>query len=486
MIRKWLYKIRYILIILSALLWILGLSNSFAAESFVSTWVSDVWYDLTTYQWNVNTEYNNFSSTSTLIVDSFWNFLTNSTYKAFEINSSPSYILYWNNNDIDFIYQRKIVSNSWWCYNSSFVKVPSNCWNYWYSINEIKYLKQWNIIKYAILSDWAISPATWYNYRVMYFCFYTDSNESLCVKSWVPTDFSDNAQLIALCWEENWCSAGVYESLYWNSAFYGGSSNWWSTNLTLSSDELLRYFHERYGWSDSMCYVWTNTSAVWGDSVSFDYGSGATIFELYDSIYWSWNWADYIFSVWRFINTWLLNYNYWFNWANNCYSYYSWWVVQQNCSYTVFPFAWQKTAIYFMADLLYNNWVWEDWNLWYEFAVFCDNVFNGNSAAPIKEGSALASNSSSYISYQNLYYWTSTIIQSWSWLSEIFWTWNGYNDWSVNSWSVDLWTFFDKFNWFIDDFSSYFVRSSSSTNPILPSYIIVAFSLILLFGIIRK
>lgn len=493
MIRKWIYKLRYILIILSALLGLLGLSWTFWA--CLDYWSWSNWVDYCYDVWSVNyIPCNTTDKNCSFEFDSYWNFWGDLNYfwGVVQLFSNTFYSAYgWRNWNFVKLNNRNseswnLYTFSWACYWSL---INDNIRDYWARAFVwepcFSSVVLWSSSFSNLELFWSIDMifASYVNEAVR-FCFASSSSsEVLCFfeSDWITSSTSS----------PSWITAPYNLVNIWSNFFTLSPFNtpWWgwSISLPLSSDDLLRYFRERYGWSDSMCYVWTNTTAMWWDNVSFQYWTWATIFELFNSIYWAWNWTQYIVNVWTWINSWLLNYNYWFNWSNNCYNYYSWWQVVSDCSYTRFPFAWQKTAIYFMADLLNSRGVSDDWNLWYEFAVFCDNVFNWSDSAPIKEGSALQSNSSSYITYQNLYYWTSSVINSWDQLSEIFWTWNWYNDWNTSSWVVDLDSFFNKFNWFIDNFSSYFIRSDyQSTRAILPDYIIVAFCLILLFGIIRK
>lgn len=499
MIRKWIYKLRYILIILSALLWILGLSNSFWYE-IIQNCYSNNWYS-NNQCWDITDEFFQYRNWYNKI-DTNFNFIYQSTddYNVFYLQEDWIFLYWWEDHKLHY----KWDQFSWLIWNVCVVWSDNIndiwsrcgyavgweninwCWANYNEDNSIFYNTNWNFDKVYFLPwyiDWLYN--NWWGWVICWVkwkgavCFALNQIWSAWLTCWFLTWYSQDINI-----KDYWLSE--LSSYFWSSPFNGAWGGW-NISLNLSSDDLLRYFRERYGWSDSMCYVWTNTTAIWWDNVSFDYWTWATIFELFNSIYWAWNWTQYIVNVWTWINSWLLNYNYWFNWSNNCYNYYSWWQVVSDCSYTRFPFAWQKTAVYFMADLLNSRGVSDDWNLGYEFAVFCDNVFNWSDSAPIKEGSALQSNSSSYITYQNLYYWTSSVINSWDQLSEIFWTWNWYNDWNTSSWVVDLDSFFNKFNWFIDDFSSYFIKSDyQSTRAILPDYIIVAFCLILLFGIIRK
>lgn len=509
MIRKWIYKFRYILIIWSALLGLLGASWTFGynviEDCYTNAWISpytvrcvefDPWESIT-YDWLLNSVDNllNFK------FDDLYNFFYTSWY-SYNISNS----IFWNNSwKLNLMHQwnywgMKLYEYSWLCYSSS--SDPSVFWvecssvsrpcvstvntsiedfyTYWasHNINKVYYLPATRCINWGCSSKFN-GDSLCLVYDDWTYCFTMAS--TVGCSAW-NNIFSAITEIENKC-TTNWNCLEELTNLWyvWESPFVWGGWGWSSSVVPAPSTYYYEYLKNRYWRVENDCKVWTNLTAMWWDSVNFDYWSWADIFELYDSLYWTWSWTDYIVKVWTWINWRLLNYNYWFNWSNNCYQYYSWGQIYSDCSYTNFPFAWQKTAIYFMTDLLNSKGVNSDWNLGYEFAVFCDYALHWENASPIKEGSALLSNINNYYNYEQLLLWDGPRMD----FEKFFGTGDWYNDWEEENYDLNLDKLMDKFTSFTDMFTDYFIRPFN-WEPILPRYIIVALILILLFRLFLK
>lgn len=278
------------------------------AESLTMTWRDWYWNPLYAYEWNVNTQYENFDNTATILIDENWNLKTNETTNAIQINNAwwrKSTIMYWNKNkEIERINWRKIIWNSWRCYNTNTV-IWNQCWEYNLTTNDILEMKNWNFIKYTLQAWWWITPQAWYSYTQQYLCLYNEYWNSYCTKSWTPEQNNENATIIELCWDEKWCTAWTFTSLYWTSPFNIPTN--WNTQINtwkicpMIQFEIDMYWRKYNTWlcyTNSIEFTWWTVQTVQPQS----------IFEIFN-------------SYTEYVNRYNL-------WNNNCHAPYT----QEHCN----------------------------------------------------------------------------------------------------------------------------------------------------------
>lgn len=271
--------------------------------------------------------------------------------------------------------------------------------------------------------------------------------------------------------------------------------NTWEKKSDL--DNYIDYYEYRYNWNEKMCYVWTNDLEhsfryfIW-QSVPYEYWTGATLYQLYYSIY-SWFGSNKVRNLWSFINSWLINYaNVYVNVSEDDNRY----IAQYNGPdtnvtilytwYTNELFLGNLGAIYNMASVLYNSFSYES-TMWEEIAFYCDMKLNYNS----------------YNNWSLSFTWLVDLVTPWiverigdylyydmpwsTWfVSPVLWSWSIWND-IISSWynipddvnPTNLFKdYFEKINDLIRNFSPI-------SDWIIPDWILFPMLFLIFYRIIR-
>ena len=290
---------------------------------------------------------------------------------------------------------------------------------------------------------------------------------------------------------DNFNTSYLYNSPGVNSNWSPNEAQTWDTvTFTTDIDRYIEYYETRWWRNKSMCYVGTNDlSAVYGATgVSFNAGTWKTIYELYYYLYNSF-WSNKITNVWKFVNTWLINYSQWFyegkkylvedNWPDSNISVY-----YDNLT---FPFANKSVWIFFLASNLFDNYSTES-TQWQEFTYYCDIKLNYSfyKSNPEEFDDTVALVDPAITSRVKTYY--NSQIVNWSWsvgfsvpdLEGTVW-------WSISSWNVlpeDL----NPTNLFKDFYTKITNLTKTfrpSTNWILPDWIVYPLIFLVLFRIFK-
>ena len=333
MIKKWIYKLRYILIIFSALLWILGLSSSFGLEL-------SYWYDSNNNYyatWDVVYVYNR--QWNDIEITQEGNFITNTTYNWLQFWNDQynwNWIFFWSGWDIYAFVQWKLSRNLGWCYNTTPWISPQSCWNYSDTIESMVEINDWIAFNWFwIASPWYVNIAYWSTYDPAYICFY--NNHSYCVMLQSPENATATINSNPCNNWTYWCSISSYVSdLNGYSSFWIWGWIWdiaWGW-LDISNDMVIKNY-EDMGWNKSICYAWE-----W---------SGWQLI----SAPWTW------FSIFDLYST----YNpLWFSTITEWYDYYRYWFQDNpNIATTWSVFAWDwvfHAPLHSLFAMWYKNGVW--------------------------------------------------------------------------------------------------------------------------------
>lgn len=246
--------------------------------------------------------------------------------------------------------------------------------------------------------------------------------------------------------------------------------------------DIIDYFEQNnnYWFEPSICYVWTNdlTSPYWTSWLSFTLWEGKTIFQLYESIYWTWKDNN---SVWVWLNSWAINWDQWFLTSPDRRLYladYTGWKLVLRYEDLTFPFANKPVAIYFMTNNLMDYNLGSDWNQWYQVAVYCDYILNWDNAEDIDKD-YLKNNIENFIDNRNKNVWQyqnpGWDVNSWFWAR--LWVYD--NSWDKQDFTSNFKNFFNKW-------TSQFDNYENSLTAIIPEYILWFLLLIMLFKFLRK
>ena len=330
------------------------------------------------------------------------------------------------------------------------------------------------------------------------FCFSSvAANSSLCF-DWSNCNLGDSLGY-------SWVNFDTFENYWWDNNPWSSSQGGWSGSGSNNNsdnsliytqwndlDNTISYFENQFGRNVNMCYVGTNNLTwVYGTAwIDFQYWQWDTIFWLFNSLYGGF-WDNIIQNVWRFINTWLINYSQWFatapwnrlylakyDWPWNNVTYYYTWLT--------FPYANQPVAIYFMSDLLYNEYSIES-TLWESMSYYCYLKFNYNE---LKTGTWsqtfedvqdmvtpwIVWRVNDYVNvYLSGHVWFLVPDYSWS-------IWGDVTSWSVFDWDVDP---SNTFEGFYNDILWIVNRWNYSWSGILPPWIIYPLLFLILFRILK-
>lgn len=455
MIKKWIYKLRYILIIFSALLWILGLSSSFWAVVTAPKWQilypwSNNWYsewlfvnssmDFNTYVWGASLGYNSFLALYSIYYSNSPNiiwYLGDRLYMFYRYNwnNCAWNIIQWYVNKIsvcDGIIGDNHYLNLWSCYTSMdytfdrfkrFYTLSSDWW-FWY-------INNWSCYKWAFCFNSADFTG--------FYCLFADTEDSL---DYSYTDFSTYND----AWEI------FYKSVSWGGGWDWGNS-WggalWEVEIT---NGMVIKNYANMGWNKAICYAW--------------YWSGWQLV----SPPWTW------YSVFDLYDT----YNpLWFSEITEWYDYYRYWFQDNpNIAITWSVFAWDwvfHASLHSLFAMWYKNGVWVLFPS-ADIIEYCDLIINSDYNAVYTwtltetEKTIITNNY-----YTNTYY-TNAFDFDYTWAISTL-TWFG-EDFS--------WDIFDKFKDLSKRFQNWLWQMSWNLVGIVPNYILVFLFALIFIRILRK
>lgn len=350
----------------------------------------------------------------------------------------------------------------------------------------------------------SFSVSRWSSYwDVLIFCFSNDSY-NYCLGLSPRTDYPASPTSWDLNFDISYLSYEKFKQIsWWNSPFISSSSvvlpdYWYSVNMNTDLDKYIRYYETRFNWDENICYVWTNdvTTLYPSENMSFILWSWNSIFWLYYNMYNTY-WDNIIVNVWRFINTWLINYREQYFDRSWMIAYYDWpWTkVRIWYDYTWNYFDWFPFAIYWMTTFLYNyynvdNRVYNTQSDWLDVSYYCylklnydrlkenetdfkdiENMFPDEDKEVVKD-------------YYNRNIWNKENEGGFS-VPDLNWTWSWAD---VSSWHVlpdDLSPvnlfkdFFSRITWTIDKFNP------NNDNPLVPVWITRPLLFLVLFRIFK-
>ena len=372
---------------------------------------------------------------------------------------------------------------------------PQNCNYYEFAEGNIDLLN-------AYLA-WVSENSVWYaNYygwdritsNYLMWCVSTDYTRSICLHTYGggsltwSLHISNQTRMQVPSWyigkSPYLLNSGGDGILTWNGA------GWSSVTVESDVSKSIKYFEDLYNWDQGMCYVWTNnlTAPYWTAWISFDFWTGDTIFSLFYSLY-SWFGDNRIQNVWRFINTWLINYKQWFekpNWNIQFLASYAgpWNNVEYIYTWFTFPFKDNPVAIYFMANLL-NDQYSRYQTQWEEMAYYCYMKLNKQA---IEDGDLSfedIQNSVTPAINNNINTYNNEVLPKWRvgyQVPNLSWSiWGDVVSWNNYQWTLDPTTIFDQL--YNNVFS--LVWNWSSRTWILPDWIVFPLLFLILFRIMK-
>lgn len=296
MIKKWLYKLRYLLLILSSVLGLLWLSSSFGAYEI---WVNS-------YNWTYSTS-----------VLSFWqlnfNSLDSSVSKklfAIDINN----FFFWNDDRLyEIFYSDSLGREHWEWYLPNFFLCNNN-----FDSTAVDYSSVWICDSYSFNDNYSLLSSYlstvdsnnyyifWSNFNgstnAPYFCVSTDLDKSVCFdwwyryledENWLPSNelniwektifnidsvYLQNSPFI---WWFLW-SWQVWIPYSWSKLSWLFAVDSWYTN-----SEMIAWY-EGIGFTPALCYWWFSIDNIFNPWEKFEdftwyvAGQGASVFDLYN------------------------------------------------------------------------------------------------------------------------------------------------------------------------------------------------------------
>ena len=390
--------------------------------------------------------------------------------------SSERKFIFWRNWKIYF-YQRINWADKQW-YFTKVCKIYSETWSLTFPIDcypntpsRYSNISEFYDLQNPIFTKVAIVPEAWYNILWIYDStskyFYFFSQEYLDWSINLPYDIIDISSFV---------SDSPYDNSIVDSSVVGIQP--WTV------ESALNYYEKHYWWNSSICYAWVDslTYLYWQNWVSYTLWTWLSIFEVYEWLYWNEsNKKDFLLYSSRWLNSWLINYNEWFNtnWNPSWIASYNSWshLVDYIFTWFTFPFANQPVAIYFLTDNIQSQT--EQLTQWEEVISYCNLKINNWTFDEII-GSWNKNNINSYTEQWNTNIWLNpdwtkheyTGAFLWSWV-ELAFSWNLSIKNTLNN-------FFDKLG------DSMNINSDPWIVGLLPDWLIVAFLTIMLFKFFRK
>lgn len=486
MIKKWLYKLRYLLLILSSVLGLLWLSSSFA---WYTRPIGVYWYNPYIQSFDIN-------------LTRAWNPLTQVlwyTKQVFVLNQYAWYnwqlnfVAWWRwQKWLPYIYSRRVRWDSnYWSIAQWYIKSYSVCsellWSETTMPGNCTYSSVWSDTS-SIFWTFLKSLSTWDYY---YFDYYLDSpyrndaQGSFCISSsfyWYSLCFSLNStdDLSDSLWLENLDFDSLSSLLLYNppSWWWGWWAIWWDTPLEPDSEKVY-YSDNNQIYFDTFKAIWYTEDLCYSN---FSLNNVVDIHTAYYDLFPSpsaWNWA----SIFDLYNNWSYSVNNPFN------AYFSWYSSRYNrlnsssdkgTMFIMSLYSWVSIWNYYIFDKLLNhefieayetvsykdyysfcnmalNWFDPDWLFTWETSIWFDNIM---------------------ISQPCIRNWT-CISESWEFI------FSGANELWYFSWSDWI---IDVFNRIYSNVKTLFKvdRSLVWTVWFLPDYIIFGFFMFVLLYLLKR
>lgn len=478
---------------------------------FVIFWLSFVSADWYYQPVGLNQLYSHYDQNFNLWFLPKWSVITNFLWSSkWVLAFKPSVLFRWSaRNWLPYVYVYATWSNrkSYQWYFETY----SSC-------DEITY--DWN--NYTWWNKNCTDLQIWNDYRSVFSNFFKNVGSGDYVY-YEYYDFDSNSRYrhrFVVCWSSHtiWksmCFRKQYsnqEASYWSLTWYGMFYRSWMSFSTMSTDDigpapwtnqywvaqwenapsdyvdqtvtdndLINFFQRRYNFNSKMCYVNTTdlNSLYWE---TFETWSGSTsLFDMFIHVYWRLPASDWYNIIWRWIDFYMFNYNFWFNtdnptfiltWsplANPWSKLYTW--LQS-------PFIWQPAFIYFyMNELTYEgSLVFGSEYYWSKLAQYCDLKLNWSMQYSWSDeiNQDIVDSKNLWINDwydDNLNYQNPTSSQSG------FWDKNNY------TWSVDIQ---DAFSQFYSNFTNLLNWIDVDWNWIIPRYILFFFAFAILIRLLKK
>lgn len=446
MIKKRIYKLRYILIILSAILGLMWLSSSF-------------WYSAQVWEFESIWD----TETTTL---KYWNFLSRAWGYSRElfVLSNQNYIFWTSSNFWGYPYFH-YLHNYWsvieWltqsfslCDNFTWFieSMPQNCNSYDFADWNIDllrgYLKLVDNNSYWYAEHFWGDRISWAHF---YYCVSTSSTRSVCL-----LNYWGGASLNL--WSQSWAQvpAGYIWSSPWSPSWWGWSvENGWSLRRGDITNDMVIASYEAMGRSKAICYAW-----IW---------SWTTLVSA------PWTWFD-IFSIYNTYNPlWFENiiswYDYYREWFSNNRNLWSWsvffydWIFHMP-HYSIFAM-WSKHGVGFLypsSDII----------------EYCSlKIATDNDSDYWKEPYEWELDDTETSIIYNIYN-NANYYKTWQYYLQFSWTINDL------SWQSFSWDTFDFFKQVAQRFNNGVWKLQGSVVWIIPEYILFFMFALILIRILRK
>lgn len=366
MIRKWLYKIRYILIILSALLWIMGLSSSFWAYWSDPFYMRQVWtlgYSPYSQSYDITILKSWLPLTSALWITKNMFYFQDWFYWWRETNGLP--YIYQNDNCQGFISSYKICDSMTWSY-----EWITNCSNNinvsdWTAEIFRAFFENVSNSDYFAFHRWGADYWTTWDFYI--------SSDSLWDSIW------RSVSNCGLTWSLNYqdITFDSFQNSMWDNSPWGlpsGGGGWTIVNVWADiTNWQVSNALESYWFSKNICYWWISTSADYSTAIPWTW---KTMFQLFQEF--NPTWISNVVDWYAYYKEGYIDYPYftysWGAYITDSHSpFLSWWAFMLSL-YRLFLF-WDRYWVSFYpasdiveyCDLLLNKspdslYTWDDWN----------------------------------------------------------------------------------------------------------------------------
>lgn len=345
---KLIRSIRYVLVILSAILGLLGLSSAFWYDYYNSCYtleyygefpciVASAWETIS-YNWDYNSVSNNLDFTYQSSID----------YKAFSIwipDYSQRYTLFWNSSNLlDIIYDLNtywnrvdLVSLNYLCkYNwNDYTWAVNHCFgsssNYVYTTDSFYSTVVSNNLQsegflympYRYSNDSYNSYNSYWMWGLLCLKY---TNTYYCVNMWWNWS-SDSYWNVIQSWiAPKWNWLEYYSYMFSNSPIWSSSWGWSSSTPSYQdpvavNSKIYQIFVQQW-YSDNLCYWGYSldnilTTSTWFDLSDIRLWSGANIFELYNVYSWGLTFVNWYDTYFQYFNYARFSENYGtFNWKS--------------------------------------------------------------------------------------------------------------------------------------------------------------------------
>lgn len=306
MIRKWIYKLRYILIILSAILWLMGLSSSFGfwSDPTITRQISIYWN-------------NSYQPSFDITVLRSWIPLTQAlwiTKNMFYFNKNNYW--WWWENGLPYVF---IANDDYtaWCegYVDHYQICDSLSWN---EINNCVSIPIWawspeifkaffeNVSNEDYFQYWAWGGdfgGTW---------FFRVSSESLWQSiGWQWINWIWGCPSAWLTWSlgYGYMSFDAFQNSMWDNSPWG-LPNWnWGGTIVNTTDDITNWnvvnALNSYGFSKNICFGWVSASSDYSTAIPWTWKS---MFQLYQEF--NPNWISNIVDWYAYYKNWFADYPY--------------------------------------------------------------------------------------------------------------------------------------------------------------------------------